>query len=320
MRYATVLTRVVLASFLLGASATFAVAQTVRVTAADATIYLNPDASSPAMTVVKAGTLLETAGLKGEFFIVVLPADASGLRRMGYIAASAVEPVAGQAAAAPAEPAAATAPAPFGLPPAVPKGSHRSLELGGYIGTNRNLTGLNEAFATGLALGGLYDVTFVENMSSPWTAGVTFGAARGRYVVATAEFAYTHAADSDFTAYVPYYYGYYYYDYEEVTLRMRADLYEMTFGAHVNIPVPRVTPYVGGGAGAVWLRIKAEGTNAAASDISMSDTSEADWTAYFAVGARIFITERFGVRPEYRAIWMPDLRYSRFGVGVFTRF
>jgi hypothetical protein len=319
MRYATVLTRVVLAGFLIGASAAPAIAQTVRVTASDATVYLNPDTSSPAITVVKAGTLLETAGLKGEFFIIVLPADASGLRRMGYIAASAVEPVAGQATA-PAEPAAAPPPARVGLPPAAPRASHRGLELGGYIGTNRNLTGLNEAFASGLEMGGLYDVTFVENMSSPWTAGVTFGAAPGRWVVAMAEFAYTHAADSDFTGYVPYYYNYYYYDYEEVTLRMRADLYEMTFGAHVNIPVPRVTPYVGGGVGAIWLRMKAEGTNAATSDISMSDTSEADWTAYFAVGARIFITERFGVRPEYRAVWMPDLRFSRFGVGVFTRF
>ena len=102
---------------------------------------------------------------------------------------------------------------------------------------------------------------------------------------------------------------------------MRADIYEVTFGAHVNVPLAsRIVPYAGGGAGAMWGRITANETTPGSSANNMSDTSNADWVGFFAAGARVFVTRRFGVRPEFRAVYMPDSHYYRFNIGVFGRF
>ena len=196
MRYATVSAGLVLFVFLFGAGATTASAQTVRVTAPEATVHLNPDTASPALTTVKAGTLLETAGPKGDFYVVVLPPDPSGLRRMGYIVMTAVERVGPAAAGAEGQPRAVL---PSAARPTRAGFGRGGLELSGYFGTNRNLAGFNEAFASGLEAGGLDYVTWEDRLPRPWTAGMTVGAATGRWLVTFGEFAYTRAAHADFT-------------------------------------------------------------------------------------------------------------------------
>jgi hypothetical protein len=77
----------------------------VRVTSADAAVYLRPEAASAVILRVPVGTLLDVVRPEGDWYSVVLPPDTQGLRRLGYVAARAVELVgrtpAGQAAAAP---------------------------------------------------------------------------------------------------------------------------------------------------------------------------------------------------------------------------
>jgi len=65
----------------------------VRVTAADAAVYLRPDSTSPVILEITVGTLLDVARQEGDWYPVVLPPDAQGLRRFGYVAARAVERV-----------------------------------------------------------------------------------------------------------------------------------------------------------------------------------------------------------------------------------
>jgi hypothetical protein len=67
-------------------------ADSVRVTAAQAAVRLNPAAESPIIGTFKAGTILEIKGKEGEWYGVLLPADAQGLRRYGYVEGSLVEP------------------------------------------------------------------------------------------------------------------------------------------------------------------------------------------------------------------------------------
>ena len=66
-------------------------ADTVRVTKDQATIRLNPETTSAAITQVQAGTVLEVNTKHGSWYVVTLPPDSQGLRRSGYIAADDVE-------------------------------------------------------------------------------------------------------------------------------------------------------------------------------------------------------------------------------------
>lgn len=91
--------------FLLVATTSWAQSQNVRVLATDAAIRLNPEQQSTVLMNVPPGTVLEVSGeRRGEWYPVILPPDASGLRRSGYVLATAVEPVSqpGTRAATPA--------------------------------------------------------------------------------------------------------------------------------------------------------------------------------------------------------------------------
>ena len=158
-----------------------------------------------------------------------------------------------------------------------------------------------------------------NNLSTPWTAGLTLGSATGRYFVGFSEFCYTRAADAVFTAATPLYpYGW-----SDLKIGMKADLYEITFGGHVNVPLRRIVPYAGAGAGVMWVRARVrylDDDSDVLEPVINSTVSEGDWVAFFATGARVFATKRFGVRPEFRVVYMPDSRYYRFTIGVFGRF
>lgn len=80
--------------FLLIAVPSWAQSQSVRVLAAEAAVRLNPEQQSTVLVTVPVGTVLELGGeQRGEWYPVILPPDASGLRRSGYVLATAVEPL-----------------------------------------------------------------------------------------------------------------------------------------------------------------------------------------------------------------------------------
>jgi hypothetical protein len=65
----------------------------VRVKSASATVYERPRLSSEVVVTVQQGTVLEVLQREGDWYWVVLPADANGTRRTGYVTSSAVERV-----------------------------------------------------------------------------------------------------------------------------------------------------------------------------------------------------------------------------------
>jgi len=66
---------------------------TVRVVAPEASVRLQADPAAQPIATVKAGTLLEVKFHEGDWYGVLLPADANGLRQYGFVAANQVEPV-----------------------------------------------------------------------------------------------------------------------------------------------------------------------------------------------------------------------------------
>ncbi|HTV01452.1 MAG TPA: CsgG/HfaB family protein [Luteitalea sp.] len=101
-----------------------AFADTIRVVAAKANVRLNAVDTSPVMLALTAGTVLDEATREGAWFRVTLPADASGFRRVGYIAAALVEVL---SASAPTVAAAASV-APVAVSLAAPPATPRSTE------------------------------------------------------------------------------------------------------------------------------------------------------------------------------------------------
>jgi len=79
------------------------------VTAADAKVYVSPDAASTVVTAVPAGATLDVMAKTDTWFQVRLPKDASGFERVGYVQKTKVKELAA-ATAAPAKSAAASAP------------------------------------------------------------------------------------------------------------------------------------------------------------------------------------------------------------------
>jgi len=85
----------------------------VQIVAADARVHLSADASSPVVTPVPVGAVLEVLRASGNWYEVRLPKDASGFDRVGFVQKSKVKEMAatgGAGAARPAGGAATTAP------------------------------------------------------------------------------------------------------------------------------------------------------------------------------------------------------------------
>jgi hypothetical protein len=87
LRYAALVAVVVLIGVPVAAQ------QSVRIMAADSAVHLRPDPSSPIVLRVGVGTLLDVERREANWYAVVLPPDAQGLRRFGYVMTSAVEEV-----------------------------------------------------------------------------------------------------------------------------------------------------------------------------------------------------------------------------------
>jgi hypothetical protein len=175
--------------------------ETVRVTAADTAVYLRPDPTSPVVLRVAVGTLLDVERRDGDWYPVVLPPDAQGLRRFGFVQASAVERV---APATPAErppqrlpPAPPPAPLPEPEPPP-PAPTDWAVE-GGFVGITAPFHRARVNRADILINGA--DLLVFPNQSDTYGFGVVAGYMRER---STIEFVYVRSVhDSAATFLVP---------------------------------------------------------------------------------------------------------------------
>ena len=95
----------------------------------------------------------------------------------------------------------------------------------------------------------------------------------------------------------------------------RSHLYDFNGGVHVRAPVTqRFAPYLVVAAGLLHSRFSAR----LPERISLED-SDNDFAFHAGVGARYYITDKWGVRPEYRYS-VTERNFSRFVVGVFYQF
>ncbi len=100
---------------MLGAGTVWADVDQIRVKVGPANVYQRPETGADVLAVVPEGTILEVLKRDGDWYWVMLPRDAYGTRRGGYIAAYLVEPIARKGTAEPA-----AAPPPPSMPGARP--------------------------------------------------------------------------------------------------------------------------------------------------------------------------------------------------------
>jgi opacity protein-like surface antigen len=98
----------------------------------------------------------------------------------------------------------------------------------------------------------------------------------------------------------------------------RSRLYDVNGTVHVRIPVrDRWEPYVPLGVG--WLRSVYERQTSAGPEASRVKVSADDFAFHLGAGVRYFVTNKFGVRPEFR-YYVTDRNFSRLTIGLFCQF
>lgn len=101
-----------------------------------------------------------------------------------------------------------------------------------------------------------------------------------------------------------------------VPVDLGASLTEITGGVEYLVPTgdSAVVPFVGAGAGIARLSAGASVLGASFSE------SESDATFNVGGGVRVYLNDRFGLRPAVSLVHVPDETFWRAGVGVFTTF
>jgi opacity protein-like surface antigen len=98
----------------------------------------------------------------------------------------------------------------------------------------------------------------------------------------------------------------------------RSRLFDFNGNVHVRIPVRRYwEPYIVLGAG--LLHSTAEQRVSTASENTTTKLSENDFAFQIGVGLRYFITDSWGVRPEWK-YYASERSFNKLTVGVFYRF
>lgn len=93
-------------------------------------------------------------------------------------------------------------------------------------------------------------------------------------------------------------------------------LWDVNGGIHVRFPdrVPRLTPYLGVGIGLVRIENRIP-----APPFGRVTASDNNFAVNLSGGARYYITEHLGVRPEIKG-FLGDYTFTRLSVGVFWQF
>lgn len=186
------------------------------------------------------------------------------------------------------------------------------VEVVGFGGINGGLPDLASPFQTGLELGGLRNVNQSGDSGTKWQAGGGIGVLVAKYFMITGEFAHDKIADINSTGQVPA-------RGTTVSIGASANINSFTAGGQFLIPVRsrHAAPYVGAALGVARTSVTA--TTSVVGGTSISAT-ESDLTTNVGGGMRLYFTDRFGIRPDFRVIRLPGETYYRATVGVFYQF
>ena len=151
---------------------------------------------------------------------------------------------------------------------------------------------------------GAYAGTVLGIGSHP-AGGVTFITALSRYTMFGAELGFASLGEDGYRTPL-------------ASVINRSRLYDFNGHVHVRIPVRRYwEPYIVIGAG--LLHSTAETMASSAGANTTQKLSDNDFAFQIGGGLRYFITDSWGVRPEWK-YYASDRSFSRLSVGVFYQF
>jgi hypothetical protein len=187
----------------------------------------------------------------------------------------------------------------------------RTAEITGVVGASFGLNSVSDAFRDAFAidLPGGQTLRFDPGTNTKWNYGLSGGFTVIPRLMVTGEILQTQIADPKLELTIP-----------PVTTTINTDLslMELTGGVQYEIPVTftKVFPYVAGSLG--WARSHI-GLNASAFGLDLKN-SENDFTANYGGGARVYFSPRWGFRPEFKVVHVPDETFVRATIGVFFQF
>jgi len=181
-----------------------------------------------------------------------------------------------------------------------------AFEFSGFGGATGGLptATLTAAFAEGLRLGGLRNITSTPGSSTKWLVGGLVGAGIGSRVLVTFDGSMNRLANPSYNATSL---G------RPVSISMRATMFEYAGGVQYFLARGGVEPYLAAGIGVVSMNIAAD---SATTGLETS-SSESDTTSNFGGGVRLYVGSSWGIRPEIRVVRLPDETFFRANVGVF---
>ncbi len=194
---------------------------------------------------------------------------------------------------------------------AEPRFGAGSVEVSGQAGFLSGVTGVG-AGDVDVGIPGVS--TGIKSSGSKWNAGggVAFGV--NRFILITGEVGRERFGQYDVTASTQ---G------VSASSTVKANVTSFTAGVQLIIPTPspRFSPYATVGGGLARLSAGASVPDSLAGGLSSDVTfSETDATTYYGGGVRLYLSKRFGIRPELRAVHVPGETYLRTSVGVFYQF
>jgi hypothetical protein len=181
-----------------------------------------------------------------------------------------------------------------------------AIEFSGFGGASGGLptATLTAAFAEGLRLGGLRNITTTPGSSTKWLVGGSVGAGVGSRVLVTFDGSMNRLANPGFNATSL---G------RPVSISMRVTLFEYVGGVQYFLARGGVEPYLAAGIGVVSVNIAADSTTTGFE----TSSSESDATSNFGGGVRLYVGSSWGIRPDVRVVRLPDETFFRANVGVF---
>jgi hypothetical protein len=151
-------------------------------------------------------------------------------------------------------------------------------------------------------------VTFDPGSKSKWNIGIAGGYQIRESFMVVGEIVKTRLANPTLT-----------FSTLPAALDFKAGLLEMTGGIQYQIPLrySRVAPFVEAAIGAARSSISIKDSPFSILDLNFSNYH---LTENFGVGARIYISDKWGVRPEIKVVHIPNETWVRFAGGIFFQF
>jgi Outer membrane protein beta-barrel domain len=152
-------------------------------------------------------------------------------------------------------------------------------------------------------------VTFDPGSNTKWNVGASGGYAIRSDFMVVGEFVRTRLLNPTLRLNVPL----------VPTLGFDASLIEATAGVQYQVPLrdSKVAPFAGVGIGMARSRLSLQESTFNILDLNFSDNH---FVFNFGGGARVYFSEKWGVRPEFKIVHIPGENWLRTSIGLFYQF